>query len=102
MATQTDSTTGPGLTLGDFVAGDMAIHGVHLFGNTITFDAGETAQQSDNYGGSGDSAGLSYKTASGTVGTTDSVGYAEIAVALIPASAGGATTRNLMMMGVGQ
>lgn len=92
VATQTDGTTGPGLTLGDFAAGDIAIHGVHLFGNTITFDAGETAQQSDNYGSSGNSAGLSYKTASGTVGTTDSVAYAEIAVALIPASSTPDTT----------
>lgn len=93
--------TGPGITLGDFIAGDIAINLSHVYANTIVFDGGETAQQNDNMAVNGTSAGLSYKTASGTVGATDQSFYAEIAIALVPASAG-AVTHNLMMLGVGR
>jgi hypothetical protein len=65
------------------------LHLAHVYANTITFDGGETTQENDNIAANGTSAGLTYKTASGTVGATDESFYAEIAVALIPSSGGG-------------
>lgn len=89
VSTRNDGNgTGPGITLGDFVAGDIALNLSHLFGNAIVFDAGETTQENDNIAINGTSAGLSYKTSDGTVGATDASFYAQIAIALVPASGG--------------
>lgn len=92
VSTRNDGTgTGPGITLGDFVAGDIALHLAHVWDATIDFDGGETTQENDNMAGNGTSTGLTYKTASGTVGATDESFYAEIAVSLIPVSSGAET-----------
>lgn len=80
--------SGPGLTDANWVSTDFEIHLAAVWQTTITFDAGETAVQDNNITGSSWSAGLSYKTTSGTVGCTDESFYAECAVAAISGSAG--------------
>ncbi len=87
--TRTDGTgTGPGITDANWTSGDYEIHAATVFAATITFDAGETAQQSDNIAGSGFSGGLSYDSTNGAVGCTDATTYSEVAVAAIPAASG--------------
>lgn len=101
--TRTNSNgTGPGLTDANWTSGDYEVHVANVLATTIAFDAGETAQQSNNIAGSGFSGGLSYDASDGTVGCTDQTTYSEVAVAVIPASGGGGgTARTLMLMGVG-
>lgn len=98
---------GPGTTVANSQPGDLVLHAAHVFASTITFDAGEdtTSTEDDAIGGGSRSAGLSTQTATvaGTaVGCTDVTYYVEIAFSVIPASGGGTSTHNLMMMGVGQ
>lgn len=81
--------TGPGLTVVDSVSGDLVVHGVGVFANSITWDAGETTTNTttDNFGGNSMSGGLSTKPAVGAntvVGATDVALYGEIAVAVRP------------------
>jgi len=100
--TRTNSNgTGPGITDANWTSGDHEIHAATVLDTTITFDAGETAQQSNNIAGSGFSGGLSYDATDGTVGCTDATTYSEVAVAVIPASGGGGIVPQLMLMGVG-
>lgn len=80
--------TGPGLTDANWASGDYEIHVANVFATTITFDAGETAQQSNNIAGSSFSGGLSYDSTNGAVGCTDATTYSEVAVAAIPAASG--------------
>lgn len=99
--------TGPGTTVVDSQNGDLVVHAAHVFVSTITFDGGEdtTSTEDDAIAGGGISMGLSTKAATGAntaVGATDATYYAEIAVAIIPASAGAASVPSLMLMGVGQ
>ena len=99
--------TGPGLTVVDSVSGDIVFHAITTYSATNTFDGGETATstQDDAIFASGTSGGLSTKDAAGAstvVGATDTGIYSEAAVAVIPASGGAATPRNLLLMGVGQ
>lgn len=99
--------TGPGTTVVDSQNGDLVVHAAHVFASTITFDGGEdtTSTEDDAIAGGGISMGLSTKAATGAstaVGATDATYYAEIAVAIIPASAEAAFVPSLMLMGVGQ
>ena len=94
LYTRTDSDgTGPGLTVVDSQNGDIVLHGAAVYAATITFDGGESATSNNNHGGSGYSAGVSEKAATGAntaVGCADVATYVELAFALIP-SAGGST-----------
>lgn len=98
---QDSDGTGPGLTDANWTSGDYEVHVANVYAATITFDAGETAQQDNNIGGSNLSAGMSYKSSSGAVGCTDASFYSEVAVAAIPSSGGGGSARSLMLLGVG-
>jgi hypothetical protein len=96
--TRNDTTgTGPGITITDSQNGDLCINACGIVGADIVFDGGEdsTTTEHDNPGGNGTSYGLSTKSAVGantSVGCTDTTFYAQVAVALMPASAPGAPT----------
>jgi hypothetical protein len=95
LYTQTQSVTGPGLTVVDSQNGDLVIHAIAMYDTSITFDGGETTQENDNINTVSLSAGLSYKAATGAntvVGATDTSLYVELAVALIPGGAAAAET----------
>jgi len=84
---------GPGLTVVDSQNGDLVMHGAHVNSSSITFDGGEdtTSTEVDNFVLDGTSIGVSTKAATGAntvVGCTDVAFYAEIAMALIPATSG--------------
>jgi hypothetical protein len=86
--------TGPTNTVTDSVNGDLVFDCCVVNAATITFDGGEDSTNSftNNIVGSGFSGGIGTLTATGAntpVGTTDVAFYAQIAFALIPASAAG-------------